>query len=743
MAPILITPDQEETWAMKRLTLSLSTLVLFVVVFFIYSQTGSTILPSAEASVVVTLEPDPLPPITLAVDRTDDAAGAMACTAAANDCSLRGAVRAANANSGASEMIITLAAGATYNLTLTNATQENSATTGDLDVLATKHAVTIKGAGSSGPNASTVSAAGLNGGTSRDRVFHITAGGNTVTFEDLVIADGRAVDDGTNGTSTVIGSQTTMGTGAGILTSGGGLVLTGIMVRNCSAIGRGDHVINDHTTLDAHGGGLAVLSANAQVKIAGTRFTGNTAIGGDGGNFNNGAGSNASGGSIYFAGSTLSIDRSHIDKSDATGGNGGNQDQNGQTNGGFGGMAQGGGIWIGSGTVTISDSAFDNVAAAGGRSGTGGNGANPGGDASGGGLYSMGSVTVNTSTFNLMTATGGNGGNAFGKDCFGAHNAGDGGAARGAAAFADGGVMVINTSTFANSTATGGNGGNGGQTNGGLNCGMHGAGGLAYGGAVTNNNAATLSFSHTTISLNRAQAGNSGVNQGGANKPIRPAAEGTGGGVRVGPAGVTFGNTIIAGNTAANGAGNISGAPTPGPNVDGAVTSTGHNLLGIATDATGFSGSGDKTGANPQLGGLAGNGGPTETMALLTGSQAIDSGTADGATNDQRGLARTFDDPAVANAVTSDGTDIGAFEAQSACRLCCSMNIVVSNDPGRKGAIVKYDDPSARGCGRVVCDHASGSFFPLGDTVVTCKAPGGSSCSFKVTVGGGVVRNPQ
>lgn len=122
------------------------------------------------------------------------------------------------------------------------------------------------------------------------------------------------------------------------------------------------------------------------------------------------------------------------------------------------------------------------------------------------------------------------------------------------------------------------------------------------------------------MSQNFAQAGNTGVNQGGANKPPRLAAEGTGGGIRVGPGSVTLQNTIIADNTATNGAGDTTGAPIPGPNVDGAVTSNGHNLLGVATEATGFTGTGDQTGANPMLAALADNGGPTETMKLLPGS---------------------------------------------------------------------------------------------------------------------------
>jgi hypothetical protein len=291
--------------------------------------------------------------------------------------------------------------------------------------------------------------------------------------------------------------------------------------------------------------------------------------------------------------------------------------------------------------------------------------------------------------------------------------------------------MIINTATFAGNFAIGGKGGDGGQTNGG--CGMHGAGGFAYGGAITNN-AATVSMKHGTLSLNNAQSGNSGVNQSGANKPPRPVAEGTGGGIRVGPATVTLENTIIAGNTAANGAGDTTGAPTPGPNVDGAVTSNGHNLLGIATDATGFTGTGDQTGANPMLAALADNGGPTHTMALSTGSPAIDAGVAAGASFDQRGLARTFDDPGVANAATSDGTDIGAFELQPLCSLTCPGDVSVSNDTDQCGAVVTYTAPSGAGCGTVSCGPASGSFFPVGDTTVTCTSSVGPTCSFKVTV---------
>ena len=72
------------------------------------------------------------------------------------------------------------------------------------------------------------------------------------------------------------------------------------------------------------------------------------------------------------------------------------------------------------------------------------------------------------------------------------------------------------------------------------------------------------------------------------------------------------------------------------------------------------------------LGPLANNGGPTQTRALLAGSPAIDKGsptndpiTGAPITTDQRGLPRPVDDPTIPNASGGDGSDIGAFEAQS------------------------------------------------------------------------------
>ena len=86
------------------------------------------------------------------------------------------------------------------------------------------------------------------------------------------------------------------------------------------------------------------------------------------------------------------------------------------------------------------------------------------------------------------------------------------------------------------------------------------------------------------------------------------------------------------------------------PNCGPTVQSQGNN---VSSDLScGLGRAGDRAGIDPQLGPLTDNGGPTDTMALMAGSPAIDAGAACPAT-DQRGLTR------------AQGTtcDAGAFES--------------------------------------------------------------------------------
>src|SRR5829696_4777704 len=72
--------------------------------------------------------------------------------------------------------------------------------------------------------------------------------------------------------------------------------------------------------------------------------------------------------------------------------------------------------------------------------------------------------------------------------------------------------------------------------------------------------------------------------------------------------------------------------------------------------------------------------------------------------------------------------------AQVTCAITCPANITVSNDPNQCGAVVNYPAPTTTGdCGTITCSPASGSFFPVGTTTVTCTATM-ATCTFTITV---------
>jgi hypothetical protein len=146
--------------------------------------------------------------------------------------------------------------------------------------------------------------------------------------------------------------------------------------------------------------------------------------------------------------------------------------------------------------------------------------------------------------------------------------------------------------------------------------------GVPYGGGIANDNGTAI-ISNSTLSQNSALI----------HTPFGTA--GTyGGGIYNHGAGIaTFQNSIVANNT-------------QGGNCKGTVNSRGHNLSSDGTCT--FNGAGDQKNINARLGALHYNGGPTETMALLGGSPAIDAGNPSGCNDpsghrlmvDQRGHSR-------------------------------------------------------------------------------------------------------
>lgn len=187
------------------------------------------------------------PAATLNVDTTADIAALSACTSAPADCSLRGAVIAANSISGST---IVVPAG-TYPL-VTAGAGEQFAATGDLDIRATGTSIVGAGAGTT-----------IIQQTTTDRVFETNPvpqlAGFTFSIAGVTVKDG-----------------TTTGSGAGIL--GGGLgsstTITDCVFDNNSVTG----------ALASNGGAIS-FTANgaANLTVSGSTFSNNTSLRGIGG----------------------------------------------------------------------------------------------------------------------------------------------------------------------------------------------------------------------------------------------------------------------------------------------------------------------------------------------------------------------------------------------------------------------------------------------------------------------------
>lgn len=195
------------------------------------------------------------------------------------------------------------------------------------------------------------------------------------------------------------------------------------------------------------------------------------------------------------------------------------------------------------------------------------------------------------------------------------------------------------------------------------------------GSGITAGTQGAVNATNSTISFNSASTGGGLITSGASlnltNCTIvgNNATVGGGGGIRVANGNAQLKSCLVAQNSAADMTPDVSG------DFGSAFTSAGFNLIGKKDGSTAFVQVTDQTGTiaaplDPKIdpSGLQNNGGPTQTIALLATSPAIDKGTSNGLTGnlttDQRGtgFSRTFDYPTIANAAGGDGTDIGAFE---------------------------------------------------------------------------------
>lgn len=447
----------------------------------------------------------------------------------------------------------------------------------------------------------------------------------------------------------------------GAIFNQGSLTLSGVTLINSLAVG-GSGAIGTSTG----GGGMGQAGTSGGGGMGGNvpRGTGDaglpgtleTGVGGNGGGIASGlagAGSYNNGGTGGAAGN-------------GGGGGGGSGPSstfyNAGGGGGFGGGAGGQGARAGATAPT--GGSFSN----GGEPGTGG-----GGGVGGGGASSGSSLAAGGGGF------GGGGGNAFiaGKGGFGggggagaesaggfgggagfAHQGafGGGGAGMGGAIFNHGGSLTLINCTLTANGAIGGASGFGGMPN------LEGAGGSALGGAVFNLNG-VVNVRFSTFYANSVTAGSgtlgTGAQAGGA---IYSLGYNAAAAVGSASAALLLHNSILAGSS--GGADLVVDQPAT---VSGGLANTsvttlavpGANLvmsalaLNNAAALPAFSLSGD-----PGLTALADNGGPTKTMAPVSGSSAIDAGQSGCALppTDQRGYQR----------LAGAAPDLGAYETDAA-----------------------------------------------------------------------------
>jgi parallel beta-helix repeat protein len=239
--------------------------------------------------------------------------------------------------------------------------------------------------------------------------------------------------------------------------------------------------------------------------------------------------------------------------------------------------------------------------------------------------------------------------------------------------------------------------------------------GLHYSEGFTSIRNSTLSGNQSTLSGGAIAGANNGANVGVAeviNSTITGnLAQDFGGGIFLGGTGrITVNSSTIQGNTAdsdngdgGNGGGtyNSSGGTPPTFSVantlyagnlvgssgsstttqcgGAAYTSSDYNLRTVSeAGCTGFNGTHDLINANPMLGTLGDNGGPTPTIPLLEGSPAINAGNPATPTDNTFPTCPAEDQRGVTRGGGNGVCDIGAFEWQhpTATTVACTPTSV-------------------------------------------------------------------
>ncbi len=619
-----------------------------------------------------------------------------------NTVTLRSAIQAANANSGAGGNTINLTLPGAYKITQVGTAGETDNLKGEFSIFPTSPNGNLTIVNTSG-GAATVDGGGNN------RVFDVNASDtNNAATNFLVTMQGFTIQNG-------IASPGDLapGAGGGIRDQGNqSVTLTNMVLTNNSATADGGGIvmentvnsswmltINNSTISNNHagdaGGGIDTDGAGTVVINSGSVITGNTDL-------NQGAGLYVDailvgtvdvGASLTMTGTTVSNNQALAAGTlgpPASGGSGG-------------GISN-----AGNGAVTITSSTVANNFAAG----------------TGGGFSdenAQGTLSVMNSLFVGNTANGQGGGIQEGGPSTTIINTslrGNNSGASGGGLFANGATLTVTDSNFVNNTASAGGGGIEVET--------------------TGTGTASSTITNTTLTGNSA-LNNAGANGGGLDAP---ATTFTGG--------LTLLNDTINGNFATNGGGifwggttgtfalqntivaaNFAGTGPDANNPAGTFTDSGGNLIGISGAGSGnigFTAATTQTGTvatplDPMLGPLQNNGGPSvglgaltlETEALLPGSPALDKGVAAGApATDERGFARP-------DAGTAELPDVGAFEFQD---VTLSLNVTPASPTVAVGGSDTFT---------IAVTNTSGNALPADNSTLTVTLSAGLTASGSLT----------
>ena len=376
----------------------------------------------------------------------------------------------------------------------------------------------------------------------------------------------------------------------------------------------------------------------------------------------------------------------------------------------------------------------------------------------GGGIYNNGTLTVSNSTFT------GNGNSALGSggaihnesaltvvnSTFTGNSGSEGGA------ISNFGALTVSGSTFTDNSAPGGPGG-------GIVSGIYttvsvsnstftgnSAAGSAGGGIYSDY---ILTVTGSTFSGNSAKNGG-GIENNGTVTAVNStftdnSATADGGGINntgleVSNGTVTLTNSTVYGNFATAGGGFYSAVGTSlALNNSIVANNTGDDIYGMITSPSAYNLIGNDSGItnltqldpsnlfgttadplNPLLGQLANNGGPTQTMALLPGSPAIDAGSNALAVDPATGQPLAYDQRGVGFPRIVNGTvDIGAFESQG-----FTLTPVTGSTPQGTPVNSPFANPLA------VIVTANNPLEPVAGGVVTFSAPpSGASANLNTT----------